>query len=1213
MEGLTIDNNNNDNIPKALRKSIETSEKLQEKFSPILEQEKKMQQLVEGVNIPKFEVSTQALDAMRNITDNSAMRIAQDNMNVMKSRALQMSPKINAAIASANNNAFKSIGKLAIKSSLHNYQFDIPAIKILDDLGKNATANLISGLNTLVNNSAMREIQSITSRLGKWLQTIDFSPLTSILENIRAAGFDHDYREVNDVFLKAMFDAKWFPYAGWIASFRIVHEMLEILNSSRASKNRIKRIDRLIFSYYDKDEIDNFKRRWRKMGLPSYMIRILVQAVQAYHRREYALTVSALSTLWEGIIQEKVNDNSYRVSRKTRENLTKLIEENEFDKIFASFCEEFIFYDCRKVEEVKPDSSGINVMIINTQAFASSLKEDGRSKEARIIYSKRDEFGSRRPIDVIKANRPIIILDEPQKMGGEVTQKALRNFNPLFSLNYSATHAKHHNLIYVLDALDAFNKKLVKKIEVKGFEVKNFRGTDSYLYLEQIVLSSKKPPMAKIELEIGYNKSINRESRILGVGEDLYYVSQEMEQYKGYTISEIDPLRGTVTFTNGEVISTGDIVGDISEKDMRRIQIRETILSHFEKEEKLFDKGIKCLSLFFIDEVAKYRQYDENGDEVLGEYGKMFEQEYINVLNEYVTLLDTPYQRYLKSTCSDVEEVHKGYFSIDKKGHAIDSKVKRGSEFSDDISAYDLILKNKERLLSFDEPTRFIFSHSALREGWDNPNVFQICTLKHSDSNTAKRQEVGRGLRLCVNQNGNRMDVESCGETVHDINVLTVIASESYKTFVTDLQSDIKTVLYDRPTVATSEYFKGKYIKVDDVPTLIDDETANAIEFYLIQNGYVDMKRKVTDKYRQEIKSGTVAELPDELKPMAEGIHTLIQSVYDDSILQDMFTDGHETKVKDNPLNDNFAKKEFQALWREINHKYAYTVEFDSDELIKKAIAHIDEKLFVSELQYTTTIGRQKAEMNEYEVERGASFTGEKTRTQTLKHAETSRIKYDLIGKVAEGTTLTRKTVSAILQGIRADKLYMFKNNPEEFITKVIRLINEQKATMIVEHISYDTIEGEYDSTIFTAEKNTQSFDKAFLAKKAIQDYVFTDGSAEKSIERKFAEDLDAAAEVCVYAKLPRTFQIPTPVGNYSPDWAIAFYEGTVKHIFFVAETKGTMETLNLRPIEQAKISCAKKLFNEMSNSKVVYHDVDSYQSLLNIMNDPSLDKKVCE
>lgn len=535
----------------------------------------------------------------------------------------------------------------------------------------------------------------------------------------------------------------------------------------------------------------------------------------------------------------------------------------------------FFIYNSSNLNQLDNFSSGsgINVMIINTQAFAASLKEGGRSKESRIIYSKRDEFASRRPIDVIKANRPIIILDEPQKMGGDVTQKALKNFNPLFSLNYSATHAKHHNLIYVLDALDAFNKKLVKKIEVKGFEVKNFRGTDSYLYLEQIVLSAKKPPMAKIELEIGYNKSINRETRILGVGDDLYYVSQEMEQYKGYTISEIDPLRGTVTFTNGEVIKAGDVVGDVSENDMRRIQIRETILSHFEKEEKLFNMGIKCLSLFFIDEVAKYRQYDENGDEVLGEYGQMFEQEYINVLNDYVTLLDTPYQKYLKSTCSEVSEVHKGYFSIDKKGHAIDSKLKRGSEFSDDISAYDLILKNKERLLSFDEPTRFIFSHSALREGWDNPNVFQICTLKHSDSNTAKRQEVGRGLRLCVNQSGNRMDLQTLGENVHDINSLTVVASESYKTFVGDLQSDIKTVLYDRPTVATSEYFKGKYIKVNDVPTLIDDSTANKIYKYLIRNDYIDDDDKVTDSYRQDIKNGTVAELSDELKPMAEGAY----------------------------------------------------------------------------------------------------------------------------------------------------------------------------------------------------------------------------------------------------------------------------------------------------------------------------------------------------
>lgn len=865
----------------------------------------------------------------------------------------------------------------------------------------------------------------------------------------------------------------------------------------------------------------------------------------------------------------------------------------------------FFIYNSANLNQLDnfSQSSGINVMIINTQAFASSLKEDGKSKEARIIYSKRDEFGSRRPIDVIKANRPILILDEPQKMGGEVTQKALKNFNPLFCLNYSATHAKQHNLVYVLDALDAFNKRLVKKIEVKGFEVKNLRGTDSYLYLEQIVLSPKKPPMARIEMEIGYSNT-KRVTRLLGAGDNLYYISQEMEQYKGYTISEIDPFRGQVTFTNGETIRTGDVVGDVSEKDMRRIQIRETILSHFEKEEKLFNMGIKTLSLFFIDEVAKYRQYDDNGEEVLGEYGVMFEEEYMNILNEYLTLFDTPYQKYLRSTCSDVSKVHKGYFSIDKKtGRSIDSQVKRGSEFSDDISAYDLILKNKERLLSFEEPTRFIFSHSALREGWDNPNVFQICTLKHSDSNTAKRQEVGRGLRLCVNQAGTRMDAQSCGDRVHDINILTVVASESYKTFVSDLQSDIKSVLYDRPTVATSEYFKGKYIKVDDIPTLIDDEAANAIEFYLIQNGYVDMKRKVTDKYRADVAMNTLAPLPEELQPMGEGIHTLVRAVYDDRVLAEMFTDGHETKIRENPLNENFAKKEFQALWKEINHKYAYTVSFDSDELIAKSIAHINEKLFVSELQYTTTIGRQKANMNEYEVDRGDSFGGEKTRTQTLRHAGINQIKYDLIGKVAEGAVLTRRTVAAILSGLNPDKLYMFRNNPEEFISKVVKLIKEQKATMIVEHIQYNQIEGGYDSTIFTAEKSSQGFEKAFRATKAIQDYVFTDGIAEESVERRFVKDLDTADEVCVYAKLPKGFHIPTPVGNYSPDWAIAFYEGKVKHIFFVAETKGTMDSLQLKPIEQAKISCAKKLFNEMSTSKVKYHDVDSYQNLLNLMN----------
>ncbi|MBR3148577.1 MAG: DEAD/DEAH box helicase family protein [Eubacterium sp.] len=866
----------------------------------------------------------------------------------------------------------------------------------------------------------------------------------------------------------------------------------------------------------------------------------------------------------------------------------------------------FFVYDSKNLNQLDSFSSnsGINVMIINTQAFAASLKEGAKNKDARIIYSQRDEFASRRPIDVIKANKPILILDEPQKMGGEVTQKALKNFNPLFSLNYSATHKTEHNMIYVLDALEAYNQMLVKKIEVKGFEVKNFRGTDSYMYLRGIVLSKNKPPQAKIDIEVGYNKSINRESRTIGVGDNLYYKSQEMEQYKdNYVVSDIDPVNGTVTFLNGETLTTGKAVGDVSEHDMRRIQIRETILSHFEKEEKLFNKDIKTLSLFFIDEVAKYRQYDDDGNEVLGEYGKIFEEEYTDILNEYMSLEDNEYQKYLRSMCSDASAVHKGYFSIDKKGHAVDSTLKRGSEFSDDISAYDLILKNKERLLSFDEPTRFIFSHSALREGWDNPNVFQICTLKHSDSQTAKRQEVGRGLRLCVNQDGNRMDAISCENTVHDINVLTVIASDSYRDFVRDLQADIKKVLYDRPTKATAEYFEGKIIKLGETEHEIDVKEAKKIWKYLYVNDYIDEDDNVTDEYRTDLANDALAPLPMELTGLTEGVHKLVQAIFDERVLDEMISNAHDTKVKDNPLNDNFYKKEFQTLWNYINHKYAYTVSFDSDELIQKSIDHINSKLYVSELQYTTTLGEQKREMNQYEIERNASFTTKKSRTQNLKHAQSSTVSYDLIGKIAEGTKLTRKSVAKILKGVADKKLYMFKANPEEFISKVIKLIKEQKATMIVDHITYDTISGNYDNAIFTAEKSSQDFAKAFKAEKHIQDYVFTDGTAEKSIERTFAEDLDSADEVCVYAKLPKGFAIPTPVGNYSPDWAIAFNEGTVKHIYFVAETKGSMSTLDLRPIEQAKISCARKLFNDISTSKVRYEAVDNYQHLISVVN----------
>lgn len=859
----------------------------------------------------------------------------------------------------------------------------------------------------------------------------------------------------------------------------------------------------------------------------------------------------------------------------------------------------FFVYNSKNLSDIDnySQSADINVMIINIQAF------NARGKDARRIRTELDDFDSRKPIDVIKANHPIVILDEPQKMGGKATQKSLQEFGPLFCLNYSATHKQHHNLVYVLDTLDAYNKKLVKRIEVKGFDIKNLRGTDSYLFLETIVISPKKPPMARMEFEIGYNKSINRETRILSVDDDLFSLSKNMEQYRGYRINEIDPIRGIVTFTNGEVIHTGEVTGDVSESDLRRVQIRETIRSHFEKEKELFPKGIKTLSLFFIDEVAKYRKYDEDGNEINSEYGEIFEQEYLSILNEYLTLFNTPYEQYLRSI--DVHRTHAGYFSIDKKGRKIDSKIKRGHDESDDISAYDLILKDKERLLSFENPVRFIFSHSALREGWDNPNVFQICTLKHGGSSpTQKRQEVGRGLRLCVNQNGERQDYDTLGSQVQQINQLTVIASDGYKNFVADLQKGISEDLYDRPTKATADYFIGKTLHINGSNITVSDKQGRDIYRYLIKNDYIDDDDRITDTYRSDLANGRLAPVPKSCADIANGIHALIQNIFDEHALDGMISNGHKTKIQENALNDNFYKKEFQTLWNYINHRYAYTVEFDSDELIRKAIAYIDTKMFVAKLQYTVTVGQQQQDISSDSLKNGTGFIADKSKTYTLERAESSAVKYDLVGKIAEGTKLTRRSAAKILAGIKPYTFAMFKNNPEEFITKAIRLINEQKATMIVEQITYNQTDRTYDSSIFTAEKNTD-FAKAYHAKKNVQDYVFADGYAKdgQSIERKFAESMDLADEVCVYAKLPKGFSIPTPVGNYSPDWAIAFHKGTVKHIYFIAETKGTMETLNLKPIEKAKIDCAKKLFHNLSSADVVYDSVDSYQHLLDIMN----------
>lgn len=851
----------------------------------------------------------------------------------------------------------------------------------------------------------------------------------------------------------------------------------------------------------------------------------------------------------------------------------------------------FFIYNSKELHNIESFSSdaGINVMVINVQAF------NAKGKDNRRIYEELDDFQSRRPIDVIKANRPILILDEPQKMEGGKTLNSLEEFNALMVLRYSATHKTTYNKIYRLDALDAYNQKLVKKISVRGITVKGLSGTNAYLYLESIEISTS-APIARIEFEIKQKVGpIKRVIKKFKKGDNLFDHSNGLAEYERYIISDINAITDTVSFTNGLEITAGEAHGNVNESTLRRIQIRETIRAHLEKEQALFYQGIKVLSLFFIDEVAKYRQYNTQG-QIDGEYAEMFIEEYESCLQEIDFSEKQEYWKYLQT--HDVNQIHNGYFSIDKKTKQfIDPKTNQAKE-TDDVDAYDLILKDKERLLSFEEPVRFIFSHSALREGWDNPNVFVICTLKHSDNQISRRQEVGRGLRLSVNQHGERQDHPS---TVHQINLLTVVASESYKDFVSALQKDISESLTERARKANVEYFNGKVIIQNNQQHELSLSEAKDIYHYLIKHDYIDTDDNIAQKFHDDLESGKLVELPESLSAIADQVVELIKGVYSDALLPSIVND---RGFKINPLNENFHKKEFKELWNRINQKVAYNVHFDSNELIKKCVAELDKNLKVSPLSYTIQTGEQLDTYSTDELKQQKGFILRETSSQYENRDIESKVRYDLVGSVVDNTQLTRKTISTILSKIDHKTFAKFKQNPEEFISQASKMINEQKASQVIEHLAYDTLNDKHDLDIFTGAQIKEDFSLAGTPlRRHIYDYVITDSN----VERNFVEELDTSSDVVVYAKLPRGFAIPTPVGDYNPDWAITFKEGAVKHIYFVAETKGTMSSLQLREIEQNKINCARKFFHRLNNNinenKVRYDVIDSFSALMDVVN----------
>lgn len=850
--------------------------------------------------------------------------------------------------------------------------------------------------------------------------------------------------------------------------------------------------------------------------------------------------------------------------------------------------------DLTKIDKFANDS-GINVMIINTQAF------NARGKDARRIYMKLDSFRSRRPIDVIAATNSILIIDEPQSVEGSATKERLKEFNPLMTLRYSATHKKDsiYNMVYRLDALEAYNKRLVKKISVKGISVTGTTATESYLYLEKINLSGDRPPTATLEFEIKGASGIRKVSRIIREGCNLFEQSGELDQYKGYMVSRINGLTNTVEFTNGKVITSGDVIGSVNEEHIRRIQIRETIKSHLERERQLFYHGIKVLSLFFIDEVAKYKQYDDSGTPFNGEYAHVFEEEYADAVSEWqLAIGEDDYLKYLNSI--KVEKTHAGYFSIDKRSNRIVNSTigDKREKTSDDADAYDLIMKDKERLLDRTEPVRFIFSHSALREGWDNPNVFQICTLKQSGSDVRKRQEVGRGLRLCVNNSGERMDSNVLGGDVHNVNVLTVIANESYDSFARRLQAEIAEIVADRPREVTAALFENKVIK--DANGLneqfIDHKLATKLTNCFIRNGYIDDDNTLTEKYYDDVNAGNL-EVPEEFAPYVADIVGILQTIYDPKTMapEDARNNNIELKINESKLK----MKEFKALWSKINSKSAYVVDFNTDELIEKSVSALDRELRVSQIFFKVEQGEMENIKSKEALQDGEAFKKSKGIVDKVDSAVNIRVKYDLIGKIVSETKLTRRAVCAILTRINKVTFEQFHRNPEEFIIKASNLINEQKATVIIEHIKYNKLKDAYTTDLFT-----QPTLKGRLGVNAMQTqrHLYDHITYDSKNERDFAAEIDKCDEVAVYVKLPSGFYINTPVGKYNPDWAIAFHEGNVKHIYFVAETKGDLSSMQLRKIEQLKVHCAREHFKIISSDTVKYEVVDNYDTLLNMV-----------
>ena len=858
------------------------------------------------------------------------------------------------------------------------------------------------------------------------------------------------------------------------------------------------------------------------------------------------------------------------------------ITEEHFKGIYAGVPVDFFLYDSGKLGQVRnfATSSTIQVMVVTVGAI--------NKKDVNNLYKDSEKTGGEKPIDLIKATRPIVIVDEPQSVDGGLTgagKTALDAMNPLCTLRYSATHANKHHMVFRLDALDAYERKLVKQIEVAAATIE-----DAYnkAFVRLVSVSNKRGTIsAKVELDVKTATGVKRQEVTVSDGDDLQQTTQR-DIYANFRVGEINTTKGgeflELRYPGGEVmLAVGQAYGDVDALAVQREMIRRTIREHLEKEKVLRPKRIKVLSLFFIDAVERYRQYDADGNPVKGDYARIFEEEYkraakLPAFQSLFTEVDLAHA---------AEDVHNGYFSIDKKGGWSDTAENNAGNRDNAERAYSLIMKDKEKLLAFDTPLKFIFSHSALKEGWDNPNVFQICTLREMGTERERRQTIGRGLRLCVDQDGQRV-------RGFEVNRLTVIATESYEQFAENLQKEIEADTGIRFGVLEQHQFAGIAIKAaDGTLTPLGVDKSKALWDHLKAAGHLDAKGKVQDSLKLALKNGTLA-LPEDFEAQRGQIAEVLRKVSGRLEVKNADERKAAPLRKDKDGKAVYLSDEFKALWDRIKHQTTYRVQFDNAKLLQACIAG---------LQKAPAIAKARLQWRKADIAIGKAGVQatEKAGAATVVLDESDIELPDLLTDLQDRTQLTRRSIITILT--ESGRLDDFKRNPQQFIEQTAEIINRCKRLALVDGIKYQKIGDEhfYAQELFAKDELTGYLRNMLLdTKRSIYEHVIYDSDTE----RQFAEALETNDGVVLYAKLPSWFKVPTPLGPYNPDWAILFDQDGTQRLYFVVETKSSLFTDDLRSKEDAKIKCGEAHFAALGGGEnpARYMVATSFGDLLKTM-----------